>query len=320
MPARFMPSPGVYAGGWFDQAHGIVTVSLGQTVQIGFQDDWTVDANSADVRFNDFGNPDGVAKLTPLPMSAGGLRQFRIEPRRVGNVILEGRTAPSMGRDWFQMPVQAFIQVHVIAAAAGREDQLLHAYHEGAIYFAPGFEDKRNLFLMAAEGRPFEGAVVQHSPELIQALVKLSRASRVQVMRTFYPWNGGEHGKRVGAKWICSCADIMVYRGFRFHYTVPRELLIEGVVQLIQDLPETQKYDLGFVRPIGGDLRFDQSMDVFFPVTTPEQAHTAFLGVQRQLSEMLEPARTRVTAALASKRYGYLYADAADHVHIRAYS
>src|SRR5512143_2042646 len=108
MAARFTPSPGYHAGGWFDQAHGILTVSLGQTVQIGLQDDWTVDGNPLDVRFNDFSNPSGVAKLTPLSMASGGLRQFKIEPQRVGNVMLEGRTAPSAGRYWFQMPVQAF--------------------------------------------------------------------------------------------------------------------------------------------------------------------------------------------------------------------
>jgi hypothetical protein len=138
-------------------------------------------------------------------------------------------------------------------------------------------------------------------------------------MRTFAP-NNAFHGRRDGTKWICSCADVTVYRGSRLHYTVPLSLLIDGVVQLIQDLPDTVKYDFGFVRPVGEDYNFDKSMDVFFPVTTPAQAHDAHVGKARPLSDMLEPAHTSVSAVLAMKRYWFLYPGGADHVRFHAYS
>jgi len=126
MSAYFTKAPGEYAGGWFDQAHGIVTASVGQKIEVGLIEDWTQDGDSSDVRFNDFGNPDCVAKLTGLPMS-GGTRLFLIEPRRKGNVMLEARVPPPPNREWFSMPVRTFIQLAVLDAAGGGEDELMHA-------------------------------------------------------------------------------------------------------------------------------------------------------------------------------------------------
>jgi hypothetical protein len=138
-------------------------------------------------------------------------------------------------------------------------------------------------------------------------------------MRTFAPRNSF-HGVQETKRWVCSCMDIMRYGSHLYEWHVPAKSLIAGVAKLIQDLPSGAKYDFGFVRPVGGQTGSSPKDDVFFEVRTPKQIAGGFNGSARLQSELLPGAKPDITAALATKNVGFVYADGPNHMHIRAYA
>jgi hypothetical protein len=196
--------------------------------------------------------------------------------------------------------------------------ELIHAFHSGTVFFARGFEGAETLFQMALNHEKLEGKPVEHSPQLERAMVKLAQGGGIQIMRTFAPHNSF-HGQLMGNKWVCSCMDVMVCAGNQYQYLVAKPALINGVARLIRDLPSEAKYDFGFVRPVGGPRGSDPRLDVFFEVRTEKQIKDGFEGNQRPLGDMLEEAGRQIKPALQTKNVGFIYADGADHMHIRAY-
>jgi hypothetical protein len=310
----FKPASGE-ASGWVDQANGIVTTTLGAPLAIGLADDWTRDGDPAEVSFND----PSFGTVTRLPMLGGNKLLFKIECNRIGNCMLEARDPPTMGRFFLQMPLRASIQIAVIAGAVTSADRLSRAYYESRIFFTKGYESAERLFLMALNHDVYEGMPVEHSPQLENALASLANIGTVQIMRTFAP-NNSFHGEKARTRWVCSCADIMGYAGNRYEWHEPKPLLISGVARLIRDLPTGAQYDFGFVRPVGGRTGSMPSADVFFRVETLEQIGKAYRGDARNRSEILPDAAVEINPALDSKNVGFVYADGADHMHVRAYA
>ncbi len=115
-------------------------------------------------------------------------------------------------------------------------------------FLSPGAKDR---FRQAMNNDTVSGKEAAHAPQLQQLLIRLAERGGVTIMRTFDP-NSGPHGTIVGNQNLCSAVDVAFYQGYRFHYLQPKQMLIEGVKRLLSDLPSGAKYDVGFVRPVGG--------------------------------------------------------------------
>jgi hypothetical protein len=188
-------------------------------------------------------------------------------------------------------------------------------FRQGAFSF--GSPGARTLFEQAMNEEKVDGKTARHSPALQELLVALAPRG-LGIMRTFAP-NQGPHGETKGSDMVCSAVDITGYAGGRFHYQVPRETLISNVERLFRAFPPGPAFDIGFVRPVGGPAGFDTRLDVFFAVPGHRVAAAFKPDGSWGVGAMLEPPKTRVLAALSGKKFGYLFPDGADHMHVKAY-
>lgn len=196
-------------------------------------------------------------------------------------------------------------------------DDILRALvNQGRIDFV--YPERRKLFEKAINHDKINGHIATFSPELEQLLVRLARHG-FKILRTIDPTGTtSPHGTIVGDKLICRAVDVDTYSGQRFEYREPRNDLVEGVTRLLTDFPTGASYDVGFVRPVGGQNGFNTAMDVFFPV--PESRVAAAFNPDGSWgwNTMFEEVRPGIRAAGAGK-VKYVFPDGADHMHIKAY-
>jgi hypothetical protein len=129
---------------------------------------------------------------------------------------------------------------------------------------------------------------------------------------------GGPHGIVGRSGILCTAVDFSAFQGTPVSLA-DRDSAIDVVTSLIRAFP-AGSYDLGFPRPVGGATGFDPASDVFFPVRDLETAGRCFAGtIALPLSAMLEPARTKIGAAIAasSGRFNLLFPDGLNHLHVK---
>lgn len=326
--ADFRKTAGSLISGGLNDDNRILTVALGQTAEVTLYGGGPPPANlDLDVRPND---PSVVQldELTARRQSAQNLRVFSIRGKRTGNVMVEARVPPgpeaAANDTWATWPVWAFMQVAIVPEFSSANAALRSAIEDGRIQFP--HEGARRLFMIALNGETVQGRTVSHAPELERVLAALASKGGLQIMRTFAPRDGkgnlqGPHGVEEGLdRYVCRAADIMKYGSTTIHYTMTSGVQIAVVERLLRDLPADVTYDLGFPRPVGGKGHFNKELDVFFPVRTVAEADAAYEGrAPRPFENMLEPAKSRIRPALAGKRVGVMFPDAADHMHIKVY-
>jgi hypothetical protein len=196
------------------------------------------------------------------------------------------------------------------------DDILRSLVNQGRIEFV--FPERRRLFEQALNHDSMNGHTATFAPELEQLLIRLARHG-LKILRTIQPGDTHTpHGTVVGDKLICRAVDVDTYFGQRFQYQEPRTDLIDGVTRLLSDFPFGAKYDVGFVRPVGGPNGFNTALDVFFPV--PESRVAAAFNPDGSWGwgAMFDQVRPGIQAAAAGK-VKYVFPDGADHIHIKAY-
>jgi len=196
------------------------------------------------------------------------------------------------------------------------DDILLSLLNQGRIDFV--YPERRRLFEQALNHDQMNGHTATFAPELERLLIRLARHG-LRILRTIQPGDTHTpHGTVVGDKLICRAVDVDTYFGQRFQYQEPRNDLIDGVTRLLSDFPFGAKYDVGFVRPVGGATGSNPAMDVFFPVP-PERVAAAFNpDGSWGWGAMFDQVRPGIQAAAAGK-VKYVFPDGADHIHIKAY-
>jgi hypothetical protein len=248
------------------------------------------------------------AQSTPTRI-VGDIQFFNLTGLRSGAGRIDAITAFGHTWDYFQLAVSNVMSIG---------DQLRDAVASGRILFQNN--EHRRLFFSALDGDSVNGHVAQLAPELQTVLAVLARRS-LTIMRTYTPADGARspHAELHGNTQIVRAVDIMEYAGGRLHWTVERETLIVNVTRLLSDLPATVRYNIGFVRPVGGPTGSDEAHDVFFHVP-PERAAVAFNpDGSWGWGAMIEPPKSRVRLALAGKTCDYVFPDGADHIHLKAF-
>jgi len=244
----------------------------------------------------------------------GASERIRWAGELVDRKAFPGWTPTDLGQDQIQ-DANRFLST--------TDDHLRILFYHGAFQFTS--ENARILFQKAMNNEKVDGRVAEHTPQLQHLLIKLASAS-VTIMRTFVPEGGNSpHGAASGKKFVCSAVDVAWYAGYQFLDSVPRARLIEGVKRLLMDLPFGVSYDVGFVRPVGGEFGYggwpgpyNPSLDVFFPVP-PTRVAAAFKPDKSWgWHTMLKEVRLEVEHAAAGK-VNNVYPDGNNHIHIKAY-
>jgi hypothetical protein len=316
---RFVKATGGRPTGWFDDRFNILSVTMGPPIFVGLEGGYDDAGNTLVVRPGDFGSPD-----SPITVEANDpdtvtmpIRHYKITPKKVGFVFLEARVQ-STAPNWMDWPFKANVQIAVKAGPSDPTEIVQRLFYEGQFSFAtPGAKD---LFVLAMNNQKVDGRVAEHSLELQKVLIKLAPAG-LKILRTFanettHPRN--PHGEQIGTnKYVCRAVDIAAYAGTTFHYLQPKETLISGAERLLRDLPSGQQYDMGFVRPVGGETGFDTRLDVFFNVPQDRVAAAYSPDGSWGMGAMLPGPKPRIVAAAGGK-LNYVYPDGADHMHLKA--
>jgi hypothetical protein len=176
------------------------------------------------------------------------------------------------------------------------------------------------------------GLPVHYAVELVRLLNGLLSGGQVQVLSMYRPTelkNGNAHGQGPHSEIqktavVVRGVDVAWYGGSQYLYTVPKDQLIEGVKRLLIDLP-TGQYDVGFVRPVGGQNGYagypgpyDPKLELFFPVPPARVAAAFNPNESWGWSTMFEELRSDMRLAAAGKA-NYVYPDGHNHVHLRAF-
>ncbi len=195
----------------------------------------------------------------------GAIQFFNLTGLRNGNGRIDAITTAGQTWDYFQLAVSNEMTIG---------DQLRDDVASGRMTFQS--EAHRRLFFSALNGDTVNGRTAQLATELQTVLATLARRS-LKIMRTYTPSDGpnSPHAELHGNTQLVRAVDIMEYAGGRLHWTVEREQLIANVTTLLSALPAAVRYNIGFVRPVGGANGSDVAHDVFFHVP-PERVAAAF--------------------------------------------
>jgi len=244
-----------------------------------------------------------------LTRVSGDIQFFNLTGLRNGAGRVDAITSAAQTWDYFKLTVSGEMTVG---------DQLRAAIDAGRMTFVT--DERRQKFLTALNGDKVNGRTAQVSEELQTVLAVLSRHG-IKILRTYTPNDppGSPHAELHGNIQIDRAVDVMEYAGGRLHWTVDRERLIANVIKLLSDLPPSAKYNIGFVRPVGGPTGSDVAHDVFFHVP-PDRAPAAFSpDGSWGWGAMIDPPKSRVRAALAGKVCDYVFPDGSDHIHLKAF-
>jgi hypothetical protein len=304
--------------GGFDESANILKVRLNSSTRIGL---WGAgplpDALPLfPVDLPDATNP-GAVRITEIKTGARELAQkhvrvFEVRGVAAGGLTLEARIGSTSGANYV-MPAK----VHVTTADHHAEDlgKLSETRARGRLILNNALD--RQIF---DAGHKFSGKSVIYAGGLIRLLLQLTTRGTVAVMSLVRPVKGGPHGEiQANGDILCRAVDIAAYKGTPVTL-IPPAVAIRVVCDLIGDFP-AGLFDLGFPRPIGGPTGFDPSQDVFFPVPDVATAQQCFDGeIVRKMGQMLEPARTAVSAAMSrsAATFGVLFPDGLNHLHVKA--
>jgi hypothetical protein len=177
---------------------------------------------------------------------------------------------------------------------------VVDAVTAGRIVFSSSAD--RQVFTQIANGQKVNGRTVRLSWQLANLLVWLADGDVVTILSggLLRPVKGGPHGVlQTDGEMMVMAVDIAAYAGLRVTLG-DRENAIRVITKLISNFP-FGKFDLGFPRPVGGANGFNPKQDVFFPVKDQATAQKCFDGtIAMDISQMLEPARSRVRSAIDS--------------------
>jgi len=214
-------------------------------------------------------------------------------------------------------------------------DELVQVLNRGRIAFLNDDRDRQPLLNIVA-GRAVNGDTVTLAPGLIDLLLRLARSETITVLSLYRRRGEDPHGRPnpEDGGFLCQAVDIAGYGGLRIDLEHgPAEQNIRIVTNLIRNFP-AGTFDLGFPRPRFNEARdttdFHPELDIFFPVPKAVVASYCLIGwhhrgaelaQMRDLTPMLEPARTQVRAAMSNSpaRFGLKYPDGKDHLHVKAY-
>ncbi|MFZ1138261.1 MAG: hypothetical protein WB781_01200 [Candidatus Sulfotelmatobacter sp.] len=250
-------------------------------------------------------------------------QEFKLCGQTIGKIRVNAVAGSGTIWDWFDVTVQ----VAPPPPAVSPFETLAGYVKSGRLTFNQ-VRDK-SVFEAVQDGTPFEGKTVRISDELIEFLNDLAADARVNVM-SMYRYNQSMHGDVMpDGTVVCRAVDIAAYGGSLINLEAgfPPETVIHTVAKIIDHLPATT-CQIGFPRPRrtfnNDSTDFIPELDVFFPVPDEATARLCLAGkIGRDRSQLKEPARTHIMAALARAESGgtkfkAMYPDGKDHCCIFA--
>lgn len=245
-------------------------------------------------------------------------QQFKLYGQSIGTTRVSAVTSSGGIWDWISVNVQ------VAPPAPPTPGELLYQHYQAGhlLFNNPG--DRINFEAINA-GRRINGRRVQLSAELIEFLNSLLDDGTVNVL-SLYRYNQSMHGQEMASGLVvCRAIDIAAYQGSRINLEsgIPPLTIIQTIARIIDHLPATN-CQIGFPRPrhtydTHDPTDFIPALDIFFPVPDQATAQQCLNGrIGRIRGQLMEPARTHISAALARAEgrgttFVAMYPDGKDH-------
>jgi hypothetical protein len=155
--------------------------------------------------------------------------------------------------------------------------------------------------------------VDQQIVDLLAALLDNGDVDVMSLLRR----GAAQHGVVQGDKVFVKAVDLSGFKGTPV-ISNDGQKLVDLICSMLKLFPKGD-FDIGFPRPVGGETGFDPAHDVFFPVRDLAAAKKCWEGkAGGPLSEMLQPARSKVAAAMrqSDATFHVFFPDGLNHLHV----